>query len=118
MDQFKRAGLLENTVLAFLSDHGQNLGEHGYYGHGFYLYDELVKVPGYLWEFKDGHPLPIVTPPDQWVDHRHVFDMLSSSLPSGAPLDPFFSLQESLLRRGPAASYFEEPGPALRIGRS
>lgn len=111
MDQFRRAGLLENTVLAFLSDHGQNLGEHGYYGHGFYLYDELVKVPGYLWEFKDGHPLPISTPPDQWVDHRHIFDMLSSALPSAPPLDPFFALQESLLRRGPAASYFEGPGP-------
>jgi hypothetical protein len=111
MEEFRRAGLLENTVLAFLSDHGQNLGEHGYYGHGFYLYDELVKIPGYLWEFKDGHPLEVSTPPDQWVDHRHVFDLLSSALPSGAPLDPFISLQESMQRRGPAASYFEGPGP-------
>jgi arylsulfatase A-like enzyme len=109
--EFRRAGLLDNTVLAFLSDHGQNLGEHGYYGHGFYLYDELVKIPGYLWEFRDGKPLEISTPPDQWVDHRHVFDMLSSVSPAGAPLDPFISLQESLLRRGPAASYFEGPGP-------
>lgn len=116
VQEFRHANLLDNAVLMFLSDHGQNLGEHGYYGHGFYLYDELVKVPGYLWEFKDGKALEVPTPPDQWVDHRHVFDMISAVSPEGPPLDPFLSLQESLSRRGPAATYFEGPGPRAPDG--
>lgn len=36
---------LEDTLLLILSDHGQSLGEQGYWGHGTYLYEELVHVP-------------------------------------------------------------------------
>jgi arylsulfatase A-like enzyme len=38
-------GLLENTLLAVVSDHGEAFGEHGLLGHGLSLYDELVRVP-------------------------------------------------------------------------
>ena len=107
----KRHGALDNAVLMFLSDHGQSLGEHGFYGHGYRLYDELVKIPGYLWEFRDGRPVTIPSPPSDWVDHRHVFDLLASATPDGAPIDPSEVLSSSLLRRGPAASYFEGPAP-------
>jgi hypothetical protein len=107
----RRGGVLDNAVLMFLSDHGQSLGETGFYGHGYRLYDELVKVPGYLWEFRDGRPVPIPALPTEWIDHRHVFDLLSSATPDGAPLDPADVLSTSLLRRGPAASYFEGPVP-------
>jgi Sulfatase len=107
----KRHGALDNAVLMFLSDHGQSLGEHGFYGHGYRLYDELVKIPGYLWEFRDGRPVPIPSAPADWVDHRHVFDLLATATPDGAPIDPSDVLAGSLLRRGPASSYFEGPSP-------
>jgi len=37
--------VLDNTVLIILSDHGESLSERGYYGHGFGLYEELLRVP-------------------------------------------------------------------------
>jgi arylsulfatase A-like enzyme len=34
----------------FLADHGESLGEHGYWGHGRYLYEPSLKIPmGIVW---------------------------------------------------------------------
>ncbi len=38
-------GLLKNTVIVVLSDHGEEWHEHGGIDHGHTLYDELVHVP-------------------------------------------------------------------------
>ncbi len=38
-------GLLENTLVVFTSDHGEDLGQHGEGSHGFFLYDATVMVP-------------------------------------------------------------------------
>jgi arylsulfatase A-like enzyme len=38
-------GLLDESLIIITSDHGQLLGEHGWAGHGVFLFDELVKVP-------------------------------------------------------------------------
>jgi arylsulfatase A-like enzyme len=35
----------ENTVVIITSDHGEAFGEHGYYGHGYDLYREVLHVP-------------------------------------------------------------------------
>jgi uncharacterized sulfatase len=35
----------ENTLTIVVSDHGDGLGEHGYFGHAFVAYQELVHVP-------------------------------------------------------------------------
>lgn len=45
LDILRRKGVLENTVVILTSDHGQLLGEHGFAGHGVFLFDELVQVP-------------------------------------------------------------------------
>jgi arylsulfatase A-like enzyme len=37
--------LLENTVVIFTADHGEEWGEHGGSGHGHTLYNELLHVP-------------------------------------------------------------------------
>ena len=40
------AGEDENTLVVLTSDHGEGLGEHGYYfDHGTYLYDTELRVP-------------------------------------------------------------------------
>jgi len=36
---------LDNTYLIITSDHGEGFGEHGFFGHKTYLYDELLRVP-------------------------------------------------------------------------
>lgn len=38
----------ENSMVIFLADHGEMLGEHGYMGHGFGVYEELIRVPLFL----------------------------------------------------------------------
>lgn len=35
----------ENLVVVFASDHGESLGEHGYWGHGRNLHEENLRVP-------------------------------------------------------------------------
>ncbi len=41
----KTRGLYENSVIIFLSDHGEGLGEHGEAEHGMFLYRETLQVP-------------------------------------------------------------------------
>ncbi len=38
-------GLYENTVIALVSDHGEEFCEHGGFWHGLTLYDEQIRVP-------------------------------------------------------------------------
>lgn len=38
----------DNTMVIFLADHGEMLGEHGYMGHGFGVHEELVRVPLFI----------------------------------------------------------------------
>jgi arylsulfatase A-like enzyme len=41
-------GLLRDTVVVFVSDHGEGFGEHQTMHHGRRLYDELIRVPMWI----------------------------------------------------------------------
>ena len=41
----KAAGLFDSSVIAIVGDHGEAFGEHGEQSHGFFLYDETLRVP-------------------------------------------------------------------------
>ena len=45
LDDLRRAGILDQTVVAVTSDHGTEFFEHGYKGHRRTLYDEVIHVP-------------------------------------------------------------------------
>ncbi len=45
IEELKTRSLLQNTLLIVAGDHGEGLGEHGYYGHRVDLYDEQLRVP-------------------------------------------------------------------------
>jgi len=45
LDALERRGRTATTLIVFVSDHGESLGERGVVGHGLDLYDETVKVP-------------------------------------------------------------------------
>lgn len=46
LDALRARGILEHALLVFSADHGESLGEHGYwFSHGQHLYQELVRVP-------------------------------------------------------------------------
>ena len=41
----KRAQLYDRSLIVFLSDHGESLGEHGEQEHGFFAYNSTVQIP-------------------------------------------------------------------------
>jgi arylsulfatase A-like enzyme len=46
IDEIRKLGWLDDSLLVFTADHGESLGEHGYwFCHGENLYDEEVRVP-------------------------------------------------------------------------
>jgi arylsulfatase A-like enzyme/Flp pilus assembly protein TadD len=45
MDWLKRNHLYDSSLIVFLSDHGESLGEHGEHEHGFFVYNSTVHVP-------------------------------------------------------------------------
>jgi arylsulfatase A-like enzyme len=43
--ELARRGFLERAVVVFTSDHGEEFADHGGFGHGGTLYNELIRVP-------------------------------------------------------------------------
>ncbi|MCK5689756.1 sulfatase-like hydrolase/transferase [Myxococcota bacterium] len=41
----KKTGDLENTIIVFVGDHGESLGEHGEKTHGLFVYQSTIHVP-------------------------------------------------------------------------
>lgn len=41
----KEQNLYDNSIVILTSDHGDDLGESGRWGHGYYLYPELIRIP-------------------------------------------------------------------------
>jgi len=44
-DNFRKAGLMEDSLFVLTADHGEEFGEHNGTGHGHTLYTELLHVP-------------------------------------------------------------------------
>ena len=45
LDRLEELGLEDRTIVIFTADHGEELLEHGRYGHGQSLFEEVVHVP-------------------------------------------------------------------------
>jgi arylsulfatase A-like enzyme len=45
LDRLEALGVLENTLVVFTSDHGEEFFERGRWGHQRTLYDEVVRIP-------------------------------------------------------------------------
>ncbi len=61
MDDLRRRGLTNNTLVVITSDHGESLGQHHLRTHGKALYRELVRVPLVIWY--PGHvPTGVIVP--------------------------------------------------------
>ena len=43
--ELQRLGIYEDTLIVFVSDHGEEFWEHGSFEHGHSLYNELIHVP-------------------------------------------------------------------------
>ena len=76
----------ENTLTIIVGDHGDGLGEHGFFGHAFNAYQELVHVPLIMhWPAVLGTEAQRVAGP---VSSRRVFHtMLNAAGVDGAEID-------------------------------
>jgi choline-sulfatase len=45
LDEIRKHGLYDETLVAVMADHGESLGAHGENTHGIFLYDETLHVP-------------------------------------------------------------------------
>jgi len=56
LKQLENLDIMQETLIVFVSDHGESLGEHGYWGHGRYLYEPTLRIPmSITWP---GHIIP------------------------------------------------------------
>lgn len=45
IDSLEDLNFLDDSILILTADHGEFLGEHGLFGHSYYLYEELIHIP-------------------------------------------------------------------------
>ena len=45
MDRLQEKNIQDNTLIVIVGDHGECLGEHAEYTHGFFVYDAAIMVP-------------------------------------------------------------------------
>ncbi|NCF69389.1 MAG: sulfatase-like hydrolase/transferase [Chloroflexi bacterium] len=71
-----------NTLTIIVADHGDGLGEHGYMGHAFVAYQELVHVPLIVdWPERWPQATRVASP----VSARRVFHTMLETLETNAP---------------------------------
>ncbi len=111
-DQIVAQGLADRTLLVIIADHGEELGDHGDYGHGQSVYQELAHVPLIIVG-------PQVAQPGRAVDTPvPMLDLLPTLVDvAGAPLPELVrgqSLLPVLAGGEPPARVFYSQGPARR----
>jgi len=58
----RKSGVLDNTILAITSDHGESIGDHGFFDHAMSVYQEQIRVPLLLRVPGVSHRDPISVP--------------------------------------------------------
>jgi len=79
----ERQGLLDDTLVVFTSDHGEEFNEHGGLAHGFTLYEEVLRVPMILWAQPGLGPLRSPAAFHQVDFTPTMLEALGIDLPSG-----------------------------------
>jgi len=69
----KNHGVLENTLIVFTSDHGEEFLEHGYVEHAWTLYEESLHIPLLFWA-------PSLLDPSRINERVSLIDVLPSVL--------------------------------------
>jgi arylsulfatase A-like enzyme len=85
LERLRQSDLADDTLIVFLSDHGEEFFEHGGVKHGYTLYDEVIRVPLIM-------SYPGVLPEGATIDDRLVqlLDVTPTILDvAGIPRPPF-----------------------------
>lgn len=83
LDTLDQTGLAAHTIVVVISDHGEELFDHGAIGHGHTLYDELLRVP-FLIRFPGGWAHGVRREPVRTMDlFPTLLDALERPIPAG-----------------------------------
>ena len=122
MERLEELGIADDTLIVFLSDHGEEFLEHGSHFHGRHIYGELVNVP-LAFHWPSGVPAGIVR--DETVQlldmAATVLELAGIPVPGtmqGQSLVPLMSAsgETAAFRTRPAISEYKAP-PSEPIGR-
>ena len=84
----RAAGLLDDALVLVTADHGEELGDHGHWSHGYTLYREVLHVPLVLAASGLGRQAGTVTrAPVSLVDAAPTLAGLAGLDPAGGPVD-------------------------------
>ncbi|WP_428269519.1 sulfatase family protein [Haliangium sp.] len=61
LDKLEERGLVDDTLIVVTNDHGEELRDHGHMGHGWTLYEEMIRAPLVM-------RYPPLLPPGERVD--------------------------------------------------
>ena len=82
LDELRRAGHLDRTLIVVTADHGESLGDHGETTHGLFAYDSTQRVPLVFWA--SGLPARSISSPGAHVDIMPtVLDLIGVEPPTG-----------------------------------
>ena len=110
LDDLERKGLLKNTIVVLTADHGENLGDHGMFGHKFNVYDTLLHVPLVVWWPGHLDPKRVAFP----VSNLNLFTTLLDLVGLAPPPDKIESTG-SLLDLAAAVPVFAELNEATPV---
>jgi Arylsulfatase A and related enzymes len=116
LDELRKHGLYDETLIAVMADHGESLGAHGENTHGIFLYDETLHVP-LLFKLPASHAA------GKKVDTRaRLVDVAPTILQEaglpipkemqGESLSPLMKMNKPAASSGGAAGAAEEDRPA------
>jgi arylsulfatase A-like enzyme len=117
--KLKQLGILDNTLIVVVSDHGEEFWEHGWTAHGHTLYQELTHCVLVLWNPKIFRTPRRIAEPAQLIDVMPtVLDLLGLKVPDvaqGQSLAPL-AFGRPFQRRGLVmSSRFAHPGPPSSV---
>ncbi len=115
LDELKKAGVWDKSIVILSADHGEGLGEHGIHQHGYHIYSQQNKVP-FIVHVPGIAPRTVEEP----VGHVDLFPSLLNLL--GAPDEPqllgrsFVDLMTGAANAGERAVFgeVEYEGPVVR----
>lgn len=118
LDALQARGILDDTLVVAVADHGESLGEHGEDEHGVFLYEPVIRVP-LLMAGPSVQPGLVVNEQVRVIDLLPTtLDVLGLPVPSGLDGETLRSLLQGGSRTTVPTAYAESYYPKLHYGWS
>jgi arylsulfatase A-like enzyme len=119
LDGLERRGLADDTVVAFVADHGEEFFDHDSVGHGHSLFEELLHVPFVMRVPGIDEPVRVTEPAGLVDVMPTVLDALGREIPEGLAGRSLLPLLRGIPSDAPRPNVagFMEGWRAITVGR-